>query len=215
MDATSKRAGSTAKRASAIPRAQRAAEVMADAVAAGFRFEATSRGTRVWGNLGARVGIWPEMLKQAGAIFELLTAPGTATSGSPPFQPTAGESFAELPKGDAYRAPGIRPRPAQRPAAREHATEKGHASSNVLRAHEFLTKVAATLTAKNAAYGDSAAHPLRIFTKASPEEQLRVRIDDKLSRLARGDGPRDEDTLLDLVGYVALLAASRANGDRP
>jgi hypothetical protein len=77
-------------------------------------------------------------------------------------------------------------------------------------AHAFLARVAATLTAKNATYGDSAANPLRVFSRAPTDEQLRVRIDDKLSRLARGTGPMDsEDTLLDLVGYLALLAATR------
>jgi len=42
------------------------------------------------------------------------------------------------------------------------------------------------LLAKNAAYGNSALQPVRIFSKADAVEQLRVRIDDKLSRLARG-----------------------------
>jgi hypothetical protein len=34
-----------------------------------------------------------------------------------------------------------------------------------------------------------------------------VYIDDKLSRLARGSGCDDEDVILDLCGYLALLAA--------
>ena len=86
----------------------------------------------------------------------------------------------------------------------------GRPSPTVKRAHAFLAKVAATLTAKNARYGDSAANPMRVFSSAPPDEQLRVRIDDKLSRLARGSGPADgEDTLLDLAGYLALLAATR------
>lgn len=38
------------------------------------------------------------------------------------------------------------------------------------------------LLAKNAAYGNSALEPVRIFSKADPTEQIRVRIDDKLSR---------------------------------
>ena len=87
---------------------------------------------------------------------------------------------------------------------------EGRPSPSVRLAHAFLAKVAATLTAKNAKYGDSAARPMRVFSRAPTDEQLRVRIDDKLSRLARGSGPADsEDTLLDLVGYLALLAATR------
>jgi hypothetical protein len=92
---------------------------------------------------------------------------------------------------------------------------EGQPTATVRLAHAFLAKVAATLTAKNAKYGDSAAHPMRVFSRAPTDEQLRVRIDDKLSRLARGAGPADgEDTLLDLVGYLALLAATRKGSRR-
>lgn len=60
------------------------------------------------------------------------------------------------------------------------------------------------LIAKNAAYGDSALDPVRVFSRASPEEQLLVRIDDKLSRLARG-AAAGEDVIADLLGYLVLL----------
>lgn len=60
------------------------------------------------------------------------------------------------------------------------------------------------LLAKNRAYGDSALDPVRIFCRADPAEQLRVRIDDKLSRLARGHAA-GEDVVLDLIGYLVLL----------
>lgn len=66
------------------------------------------------------------------------------------------------------------------------------------------------LVAKNRAYGNSATDPVRIFSRASNDEQLRVRIDDKLSRLARGTtNAITEDTVLDLVGYLVLLLVSR------
>lgn len=61
------------------------------------------------------------------------------------------------------------------------------------------------LLAKNAAYGDSALSPLRVFSSADTAEQLRVRIDDKLSRLARGSEFAGDDTVLDLIGYLILL----------
>jgi len=79
------------------------------------------------------------------------------------------------------------------------------------RAVAFLDRVGATLVEKNAAYGDSVGRPLRVFSRATADEQIRVRIDDKLSRVARGArGLGDaEDTLLDLVGYLALLAGAR------
>lgn len=60
------------------------------------------------------------------------------------------------------------------------------------------------LLAKNRSYGDSALDPVRIFSRAEPIEQLRVRLDDKLSRLSRGR-KAGEDVLLDLVGYLVLL----------
>jgi hypothetical protein len=68
--------------------------------------------------------------------------------------------------------------------------------------------VARFLLAKNKAYGDSALDPLRIFSKSSPEEQILVRLDDKLSRLKRGSAA-GEDVVLDLLGYLVLLLASR------
>lgn len=64
-------------------------------------------------------------------------------------------------------------------------------------------EVKASLLAKNAAYGDSALNPVRIFSKADPLEQINVRIDDKLSRLARGSSA-GEDTEWDLIGYLVL-----------
>lgn len=79
---------------------------------------------------------------------------------------------------------------ASTPSARAIADE-----CNVIR--EMLLK-------KNAAYGDSALAPVRIFSKASPVEQILVRLDDKLSRLARGSAA-GEDVVLDLVGYLVLL----------
>jgi len=60
------------------------------------------------------------------------------------------------------------------------------------------------LLEKNRAYGDSALAPVRIFSRADPVEQIRVRLDDKLSRLARGSAA-GEDVINDLLGYLILL----------
>lgn len=66
------------------------------------------------------------------------------------------------------------------------------------------------LIAKNRAYGNSAMAPVRIFSRASADEQLRVRIDDKLSRLAKGQADAfGEDVVVDLVGYLVLLLVFR------
>ncbi len=75
-----------------------------------------------------------------------------------------------------------------------------------------LADVRALLVAKNAAYGDSALNPLRLFAgDLDVAAQLRVRIDDKLSRLARGTAA-GEDVEKDLLGYLLLLRIARLRG---
>lgn len=66
----------------------------------------------------------------------------------------------------------------------------------------------AMLLEKNRAYGNSALEPVRIFSKADPMEQIRVRLDDKLSRIAKGQDA-GEDVELDLLGYLILLRVAR------
>lgn len=70
----------------------------------------------------------------------------------------------------------------------------------------------AMLLAKNARYGNSALDPVRVFSRASTEEQIRVRLDDKLSRLMRGQGLETEDVEADLMGYLVLLRVHRKLG---
>lgn len=67
------------------------------------------------------------------------------------------------------------------------------------------------LLEKNDAYGNSALNPVRIFSKASTEEQLAVRMDDKLSRIIRGKNldKVPEDTKKDLCGYLLLDLANQ------
>lgn len=60
------------------------------------------------------------------------------------------------------------------------------------------------LLEKNRKYGDSALNPVRVFSQASPLEQLKVRLDDKLSRIRNAQDDEDEDVLTDLIGYVVL-----------
>lgn len=63
------------------------------------------------------------------------------------------------------------------------------------------------LIRKNKAYGDSALAPIRIFSEADVQEQIKVRIDDKLNRLVQGKNTleTDEDVIKDLIGYLVLL----------
>jgi len=68
------------------------------------------------------------------------------------------------------------------------------------------------LLRKNRSYGNSALNPVRIFSKANAQEGIKVRIDDKLSRLAFGTGEFDEDVILDLLGYLILLRVAQQTG---
>lgn len=69
------------------------------------------------------------------------------------------------------------------------------------------------LIAKNQAYGNSFSDPVRIFSRVTPEEGLNIRIDDKLSRIARGKNA-GEDAELDLIGYLILKRVLRGiSGD--
>ena len=70
------------------------------------------------------------------------------------------------------------------------------------------------LIEKNKSYGDAALNPIRIFSKSDSSEQIKVRIDDKLSRLSKGNEYLDEDTILDLIGYLVLLKVSQASRNK-
>jgi hypothetical protein len=68
-----------------------------------------------------------------------------------------------------------------------------------------LKKIEEMLISKNKHYGDSALDPIRIFSKAPTEEQIRVRIDDKLKRIDNCGNMDPEDSIDDLIGYLVLL----------
>ena len=75
------------------------------------------------------------------------------------------------------------------------------------------TDISVMLQEKNFAYGDSALDPVRIFSKANAIEQILVRIDDKLSRFARGNEYPGDNDIDDLIGYLVLLKiAKERNG---
>lgn len=83
-------------------------------------------------------------------------------------------------------------------------------SSSEDRIRTACDEIKELLVDKNRKYGNSALEPVRVFSRASPQEQLLVRLDDKLSRIARGDVTlEDEDVLLDLIGYLVLLKVAR------
>lgn len=84
-----------------------------------------------------------------------------------------------------------------------------------LEIEEVCDEIKEFLIGKNEQYGNSALDPVRIFSKAGTEEQLRVRIDDKISRLVRGDDTieADSDIVDDLIGYFIMWKVHHRRGD--
>lgn len=70
--------------------------------------------------------------------------------------------------------------------------------------HQMLA-ITKLLVDKNISYGSSFDTPINVFSKVTSEEQLYVRIDDKLNRIKNGKEYASEDTVLDLIGYLVLL----------
>jgi len=78
---------------------------------------------------------------------------------------------------------------------------------------EVLDEIQSLLINKNRAYGNSALEPVRVFSTSDPVEQLKVRLDDKLSRLKSSLNDDNEDTVLDLMGYLVLLRIATRKQD--
>lgn len=73
--------------------------------------------------------------------------------------------------------------------------------------HAILRKcleIAEMLIMKNISYGNSALNPVRVFSKSDDLEQMRVRLDDKISRIQNSrEFPEDND-IKDMTGYLVL-----------
>lgn len=74
---------------------------------------------------------------------------------------------------------------------------------------EVADDIVALLIEKNRKYGDSALNPSRIFARSDAVEQIRVRIDDKLTRLKNAQNDEDEDVVKDLLGYLIILRVAQ------
>lgn len=75
--------------------------------------------------------------------------------------------------------------------------------------YPIVNNITKMLIEKNRKYGNSALKPQRIFSKASAVEQIKVRIDDKLSRMKNQQNDEDEDVISDLIGYLILLKIAK------
>ena len=74
---------------------------------------------------------------------------------------------------------------------------------------KICNSIADMLVEKNKSYGNSALDPIQCFYKGTASEAIKVRIDDKLSRIMRGKEYGQEDTIKDLMGYLILLELSK------
>ena len=79
-------------------------------------------------------------------------------------------------------------------------------SPAVQRACAFLAEVAEMLREKNRSYGDSIATPIHVFSKLDTVEGVKLRLDDKLKRIALGKRMTGDNDVRDIVGYLAFLA---------
>ena len=69
---------------------------------------------------------------------------------------------------------------------------------------EVMENLKGLLLRKNEQYGDSIFNPVRVFSTGDPIEQIRVRIDDKISRMNSSPYDYIEDTVTDLIGYLII-----------
>ena len=76
---------------------------------------------------------------------------------------------------------------------------------------EVFNEIKELVLSKNRQYGDSVLEPKRYFSSAPTDEQIKVRIDDKINRLVLGDDSleSDNDIVKDLIGYLTLLLVYR------
>ena len=86
----------------------------------------------------------------------------------------------------------------------------GNISSTSAKIDAKCAELAVFLKRKNDSYGDSALHPINVFSTANAGASLHSRMDDKLSRIkvlrAGGDGCGEgyKDSVNDLAGYLIL-----------
>jgi len=91
-----------------------------------------------------------------------------------------------------------------------------HESNGTKNMRDGIEKVCAELSnflaIKNRRYGNSALEPINVFSKADAGSSIRVRINDKLSRIRNGESLRKND-VVDLAGYLVLLMVEQGWDD--
>lgn len=89
--------------------------------------------------------------------------------------------------------------------------DKGIKASNISESQKKIIEVCDSmkdlLLYKNEKYGDSALNPNNIFYKGDSTNSIKIRLDDKISRIKNCDETRVND-VADVTGYCILLLAS-------
>jgi hypothetical protein len=75
----------------------------------------------------------------------------------------------------------------------------------------IMDEIREMLLRKNAAYGNSAVEPVSCFSSSDAVDRIDIRLDDKVSRLMRGQAVErvPEDTEADLIGYLILRRVAK------
>ena len=70
-----------------------------------------------------------------------------------------------------------------------------------------LDNIKILLLEKNTSYGNSALEPINAFSKASSAESIRIRIDDKINRMIRGnmEVENEKDTIIRFNGLFSPI----------
>lgn len=74
---------------------------------------------------------------------------------------------------------------------------------------EECERIKSLLLEKNRKYGNAALAPIQVFSRSGPEEQINVRLDDKINRIKNRQNDEDEDVEWDLLGYLILKRVAR------
>lgn len=64
------------------------------------------------------------------------------------------------------------------------------------------------LKEKNRRYGDSALNAVKIFSKLEPDNQICIRLDDKINRVINAKEIKKND-VCDILGYIELLCIQK------
>ena len=120
------------------------------------------------------------------------------------FAPVNVQMFKPLNVTISRKYPAIEP---NRMADGHQANE--HLSGSQEQIAETCDAIKNLLLEKNRKYGNSALNPVRVFSKADTVEQIKVRMDDKLSRIRNEQGDEDEDVYMDLAGYLVLMLIAK------